>query len=251
MAIRRKQVWRPRTVALPAAPTTPSVRQAQQWAAGDDNPATATLTMTVLAGSSIVVFVTDTYFNSPSAPNLPTLSDTQSGVYTRQGYVTETGYTDAMTLLTRPNVAAGSLSVTCNWTGGSNQWHGVMVAEVSGVSAAPTMTFGSSNVFNPAQTADTIASSNLVLGSSPALLVALCSNFVDTVPADGYALAGTGFTQALTGWNWGGKEGTTSNDSALLESRYYSSPGTVAAKFTPRSPGSQPDGFLTMAIAFQ
>lgn len=234
------------------APLTPAyVRQAQQWAAGDDVPATSSLTFTVLAGSSMLVYVQDAYLISPSAPVAPTISDTQSGSYTYLGYVTEAGYTDALHCFVRSNVASGSLTVTCNWNGGSNQWHGFAVAEIAGVSASPTLTTVSSNVYNPSG-ANAISSGNLSLGSSPALVVALCENYVNIgASADGYPSAGTGFTSELTAWNWGGKEGTSYNNIAQLESRYYASPGTVAATFTPRTAGDQSDGFLTYAVAFQ
>jgi hypothetical protein len=234
--------------------TTPSVRQGGQYGAGDDNPAVGTVTLTgVLAGSSILVFVDDENFNgSPigsGAPYPVTISDTQGGSYTSLGYVPDQYDLDSTEAFLRKNVASGSITVTCNWT--TNQWHGLVVCEVANVGTSPTVTYWGLLSQPPSTTADLITTGTHNLGSSPALVVSYGRNATDIAPSAGYPAAGTGFTQILTGVNWNGKEGTTSVDSATLESRYYSNPGTVAATFTARSFGTNPETFLALAVAFQ
>lgn len=240
--------------------TTPSVRQAMQWAAGDDNPATSTLTfpLSVLAGSSILVFVDDENFNgSPigsGAPYPVTISDSQgfssaTGGYTSLGYIPDQYDLDSTEAFLRTNITSGTPSVTCNWI--TNQWHGLIVCEIANVGPSPTVTLWSHLNQPPSTTTDSITTGTHALGTSPALLVSYGRNATDIAPSAGYPAAGTGFTQILTGINWNGKENTTSVDSATLESKYYSNPGTVAATFTPRSFGTNPETFLALAVAFQ
>lgn len=250
---------------------TPALRQALMWALGDDNGATSTLTFdasssdanvtagiatksNVLAGSTVIVFVADENFNgSPAGSGAPfavTISDSQGGTYTNLGYVTESADEDAMQVFARTNVAAGPLAVTCNWT--TNQWHGLAVAEVSGVGASPTLTFIGAVTSNPTVgSADAISTGTHALGSSPALLVALGYNATDIAPSAGYPAPGTGFTNVMNGWNWNGKELTSSNNVATLEYRYLSNPGTTGATFTARTAGPNPENFPAITIAFQ
>lgn len=231
----------------------PTLRQAQQWAAGDDNPAVGSLTFSMLAHSSIVVFVGDMNLNGnptgSGTPDTVTISDSQGGTYTNLGYVTDSHDWDAMQTFVRTNVSSGSITVTCHWV--TNQWHGLAVAEISGISASPTVTYWGNLNGDPALSTDTITTGTQALGTNPALVVALAYNATDISTSEGYPSAGTGFTSALTGWNWQGKEGTSSNNVAQLESKYFSNPGTIAATFTPRVPGPNAEWFLASAVAFQ
>lgn len=248
--------------------------QALMWALGDDNGATVTLTMSaaadpadvtagiastrnVQAGSTILVFITDEDFNgSPAGSGAPysvSISDSQggttgNGAYANLGYVADQFDLDSLQLFARTNVSAGALAVTTNWT--TNQWHGVCVVEIANAGPTPTLTFfGNLNV-NPSGT-DSITTGTHALGSAAALLMALAYNATDIAPSDGYPSAGSGFTSQLVGWDWFGKESTSSNNIAQLESQYLANPGTVAATFTPRTPGPNPEDFLAIAVAIK
>lgn len=262
MTARRRLTLRPRAAPIVGS-SAPFVRQAKQWALGDDNGATTSLTFSaasggqdVLAGSAILVFLDDENFNgSPMGTGTPfafTISDSASGSYSNLGYMGDQYDLDATSALVRTNVAAGALTITANWT--TNQWHGLVVAEIANVGASPTVTlFPTSGGLNrgPSASVDAITSGAVNLGSSPALIVGYCRNATDIAPTDGYPAAGTGFSTILTGINWNGKEGTSLNDSGLLQSRYLSNPGTTAATWTMRSPGPNAETFMALAVAFQ
>lgn len=251
---RRKQVWRPRFVASPAAPSTPFVAQALGWEAAQDNPGVGAVTLTVAAGSSLVVFVQDICLNgTPSGSGPPysfTLTDSQGGSYTNHGYI-GTAAQDAVTVLTRTNISSGSLTVTVTYT--TNQWHGLAVAEVRNAGTSPTITLlgGNENVNPTPAAADAITTLTAALGSTPALLVALGFNVSAVTTSDAYPAAGTGFTSNLTCWNWGGVENSTFFPNAQLESKYLASPGTVGATFTARNPGPSTEAFVSIGVAFQ
>jgi tetrahydromethanopterin S-methyltransferase subunit H len=230
------------------------VRQALKFSLKDDIGATVTKTLLdVQAGSAIVVFQTDENFNGvPNGSGPPfaaSIDDDQSvNDYTSGGYQSDPTAEDSLQLFWRKNPTPGDIAVTVNWT--TNQWHGCVVCEIANVGTNPTITTWGNRDDNPAVSANTISCTQ-ALGTSPAFVVALAYNTVDQGSSAGYPAAGSGYTDLLQAWNWFGAEGTSSNEIATLQSKYYANPGSAVATWTPRTPGPNPEVFLSMAIAFQ
>lgn len=233
----------------------PYVRQIKSWALGDDNPAVSDLTFTqnVLSGSSIVVMVDDENFNGdPIGSGTPYpvyVTDSSNLAYTEILSLDDAADWDAVQVFLRKNITDGPINVHTQWT--TNQWHAVVAIEIANVGTNPVVnSVGFTNVGVP-QTTDLVTSGTLSLGNSPALIVGFAANFRDVAGDVGAPYAGTGFTPLSTMWNWNGKEGTSLNDSALLESMYSTNPGTIAAKFT-ASPSYQfNDTVSAIMVSFQ
>ena len=242
-----------------AGAATPCVRQALEWAAGDDNGKKGVLTFKqpVLASSTVVAFAADMNINrsSPDAPigsGTPdpiTMIDSGNGTYQELLTVLDDRDWDDVKVFARSNVPAGSLTVTAGWV--TNQWHALMIVEVANVSATPSIAVA--GILNPGaeETKDAASSGPLNLKASPALVVGLGVNFTDKKGDEGAPFAGTGFTAILQAWNWNGKEGTTTLPSALLESAYFPSPGKVAATFTPSKTINYKDNIMAIAVGIQ
>lgn len=232
------------------------IRQAGEITLVGDNPAVDSVTLgtPVLAGSTVLVLAYDEFFGTASQnPNPKTVNDTQSGTYTViTSHLVDVDTDASEQAWYRTNVAAGTLTTTVHYGGGSNQWHSVVVAEVANVlgmtigAASKAYTFAS----NPPTTANFLSSTGMALGSSPGFVVGFSVNDDDYGPADpGFPVAGTGFTQFGTYTNWHGAEGTSSNNSAILASAYFPSGGTHPATFTRRAGGE--DAFFVLAVSFQ
>jgi hypothetical protein len=229
------------------------VRQSVEWAAAGDNVGVTPLALApVLAGSRVLVFVQDVNFNGnpmgSGAPYAVSVADSQGGSYTNLGYVTTTAY-DAITVFVRnAGVTAGALTVTTTW--GTNQWHGTSVHEIANVGASPTVTLlGGNESVNP-DGADAVATQTAALGSSPALLVAVSEHVAGLPGTAKTPLVGTGFTSVLPVWNWNGAEGTSTDPSSIVESRYVANPGAIAATFTSASAPTL-ESFISIGVAFQ
>jgi hypothetical protein len=238
-----------------AAGGGPCVRQAYEMALGDDNEAKHSLTFgkALLPGSTVLVFTVDMNLNgNPVGTGTPppmAISDSDKGSYSELLTVLDTADWDAVKVFTRSNVPGGNLSVQAIWK--TNQWHALMVVEVANVGGSPLIrTTGKTNYSAP-QTKDAASSGTLSLGGSPALVVGLGVNFRDVKGDEGSPYAGTGFTGFMKGWNWNGKEGTSLNPTALLESAYFSKPGDVAATFTPSPSYQFNDHVMAVAVSFQ
>lgn len=242
-----------------AGATTPCVRQALEWAAGDDNGKKGVLTFkqSVLASSTVVVFAADMNINraSPDAPigsGTPdpiTMTDSGNGTYKELLTVLDDRDWDDVKIFVRSNVPAGSLTVQAGWV--TNQWHAMMIVEVANVAATPAIAVA--GVLNPgaAETKDAATSGPLDLKASPALVVGLGVNFTDKLGDEGAPFAGTGFDAVLKGWNWNGKEGTTTLPSALLESAYFANPGKVAVTVTPSKTINYKDNIMVLGVGIQ
>jgi hypothetical protein len=261
----------PRNVSLTWDPAVgaavPAVRQIKSWYAKDDFAGIGEITLTVLAGSSLVVWATDmnTHGDPPGSgvPNPVYVTDSQvDDGYTSHGYILSQYDWQDQHLYTRKNVSAGSITVTGDWN--TTQWHALCVAEIVNVGIDPTITaqgaFNRGPLLGTSTTptgADTITTGTVALGSSPAFLVGLAQNGTDMLGSEGYPAAGTGFsTSNLLGddptvWNWTGHEGTSYNNIALVQSRYVLNPGTIAATWTPRAPGLADENFMAWMVAFQ
>ena len=96
---------------------------------------------------------------------------------------------------------------------------------------------------------DAVSSGFLTLGSSHALVIGLGANLRDAAGDFGAPLPGTGFTALASCWNWKGKEGTSLNPSALLQSAYFTNPGTLAATFTASPNDGFNDNLLGIGVA--
>lgn len=232
----------------------PCVRQVREQAWGDDNPADHALSFAqpLLAGSTVLVFTTDININGTpvgtGAPSPIVISDSAAGTYRALVTVNNHWDWDAVRVFARTNVPAGALAVRTVWQ--TNQWHGLMIAEVAGAPANPRITAIGANNFDAAQTTDATSSGLLELGQAPALLVGFAFNASASAGDQGAPLAGSGFTSIGTAWNWNGKEGTPLKPVALLEAAQLSPPGRVAATFTP-TPSVPPDDYMVVAVALQ
>lgn len=235
------------------------MRQALEWAAGDDNPAKGALTFKqpVLAGSTVLVFAADmnTHLAAPGAPigsGTPdpiVITDSGNGTYKLLLTVLDQPDWDDVQVFARTNLPAGSLTPQATWV--TNQWHAMMIVEIANVDANPSIKVA--GILNPSadETKDAAASGPLDLTASPALVVGLGVNFSDKTGDVGAPLAGTGFTALLKGWNWQGKEGTTLNPSALLAAAYFSNPGKVAVTFTPTKTINYQDNIMVIGVGIQ
>ena len=242
-----------------AGATTPCVRQAQEWAAGDDNLKKQPLPFkqAVLAGSTVVVFAADMNINratpdSPVGTGTPDpilVTDSTNGVYDELLTVLDERDWDDTKVFVRSNVPAGALTIQTTWE--TNQWHAMMIVEVANVPAKPSVAVAGILNAGADETKDAATSGPLTLKASPALVLGLGINFTDKNGDEGAPYAGTGFTAVLAGWNWKGKEGTTQFNSALLESAYFPNPGKVAATFTPSKTINYHDNIMVIAVGLQ
>jgi len=239
--------------------TTPCVRQSLEWAAGDDNGKKGVLTFKqpVLAGSTVVAFAADMNINrsSPDAgigtgtPEPITMVDSGSGTYKELLTVLDPYDWDDTKVFVRSNVPAGNLTVTAGWV--TNQWHALMIVEVANAPAAPSIAVAGLLNHGAEETKDAASSGPLSLKASPALVIGLGINFTDKAGDEGAPFAGTGFTALLKGWNWNGKEGTTTLPSALLESAYFANPGNVAVTVTPSKTINYKDNIMVIGVGIQ
>jgi len=242
-----------------AGGTDPCVRQALEWALGDDNGKKGVLTFKqpLLAGSTVLVFAADMNINkatpdSPIGSGTPDpiiVTDSGNGTYKLLLTVLDDRDWDDVQVFARSNLPAGTLTETVTWE--TNQWHAMMIVEVANVAANPS--FKVAGILNPGadETTDAATSGPLDLAATPTIVVGMGINFTDKKGDVGAPLAGTGFTAHLAGWNWQGKEGTTLNNSALLSSAYYTSPGKVAVTYTPTKTINYKDNIMVLGVGIQ
>jgi hypothetical protein len=210
-----------------------------------------------LAGSTVVAFAADMNINRSSpdapigsgAPDPITVVDSGNGTYQELLTVLDPFDWDDTKVFVRSNVPAGSLTVTAGWV--TNQWHALMVVEVAHAPATPAIAVAGLLNQSAAETKDAASSGPLNLKESPALVIGLGINFTDKAGDEGAPFAGTGFSARLKGWNWNGKEGTTTLPSALLESAYFANPGNVAVTFTPSKTVNSKDNIMVIGVGIQ
>jgi len=193
---------------------------------------TVAITVTVSAGSTLVVWVTwdDTATKSCS------VADPTNGSYTSGPVNNDTAASQCLQRFYRQNVVAGSTTITATF-GATTDFRGIGVAEVTGAVTTGGADGSSGNIqAAPGTGTDAITTASMTNAAQPALIVA-CSMDVtgSAVPA-----AGTGFTS------------NGSNASLLwrVESkRLTTTSSTQAATFTAGAGGGS-DGYITAGFIF-
>ena len=150
------------------------------------------------------------------------------------------------------NIAGGSDTVTVNWS--SDNYKGVVAAEIAGVTGSPLLGNGVDIQDGKIGTGnDNVASQDMSVSAAatPALLVALTMDTdgggSDTGGTGFCAISpGTGFTQVAQLWNWS-PTGSAACNLATLETRTVTAAGSVAGTFT--TPHLS-DSYVTVAAAF-
>ena len=222
------------------------IRQTSQISTPGDNKQDqySQLPMPVLAGSAVLVFVTEYNINGnpagSGAPSPVTVTDGQ-GTYTLLATVNDPSDWQAAMAYYRPNVSAGTIDVHAHFAG--LEWQGIVVAEIANTTAAPLIAQASS-LDNAAQkSANAVKTPSIAVGSTAALIVAFAVNGLDTY---GEPSVGTGYMLSLAAWNWGGVEGTATTPSSVLEVETAS--GSVKGTWTAAGAG---DNWLTFVSAWQ
>ena len=208
------------------------VRQYAQnaWVGNGVQDITATLPMTVLAGSTVLAFVTEYNINGnppgSGPPDPITVDDNAGGAYALLQTQTDSfEWQTVMAFVRTTTTPVATLTGHAHFAG--LEWQGIVVAEIVGVHL-PILTSASQFQVLPGATVDS-ASSGPMTYPGPALLVGFdCSTQANQNPPS----IGTGFTLVGNAWNWGGAEGTANLPSATLEYRQVDA-GNAAATFTP------------------
>jgi hypothetical protein len=196
----------------------------------------------VLAGSTIVVFVTEANNGDMTTPPV-TMSDSAGDSYTELGNVNDQPDQQANLLFVTTNVAAtgNALKVTSAFDG-VNQWQGIIVMEVAGTGPLSVVTSTSNLIFNdccgsPGSLPDDFPSMTL---TAPSLVIAMTNGF-DVMTA------GSGYTALGSAWDWMGAEGACNCNSATIE--YGTFPvGIAAPTFTPIEPITN---WMNLAVAIK
>jgi hypothetical protein len=237
-----------------AAPDTGGVAAyVRQWAAfqcdgncppeGNSNNEAIYATLSpVLAGSTVVVFVTEADNGDATTPPV-TMSDSAGDSYAELGNVNDQPDQQATLLLVTTNVAAtgSALKVTSAFDG-VNQWQGIVVMEVAGTGPLSVVASTSNLIFNdccgsPGSLPDDLPSMTL---TAPSLVIAMTNGF-DVMTA------GSGYTALGSAWDWMGAEGACNCNSATLE--YGTFPvGIAAPTFTPIEPITN---WMNLAVAIE
>jgi hypothetical protein len=214
------------------------------------NNSSVTFTSTTTKGNAIWVAATVSDYGGVHAISV---TDSQNNVYHALGQVNDQAPgSQSLAQFYAQNIAGGSDTITVNWT--SDNYKGVVAAEIAGVTASPLV--GSSvNIQDGglASASDNISAHgiSIVSGDAPSLVVALT---MDTdgggsdVGGTGFCAvsAGTGFTQVAQFWSWS-PTGAAACNLATLETMKVSVAGTAAGEFT--TPHLS-DPYTTVATVF-
>ncbi len=204
------------------------------------------LTNPVLAGSSILVFVTEANAGNTGLPI--TITDTSGNVYTKLDQVDDKTNAAWQSLFSfvAYDVHPGTTTLTIKFQ--QVEWQGVLAVEVGGVTSLPTIEHKGNVQYGTGTGINAVTSGLLTAGTSPGVLIGLSTPTLDTKGAPN---AGTGFTSVVTVWNWLGEEGSATVPSSRLEYQHYTDPSndaaTFAATFTALGSG---DDWDTLAVFF-
>lgn len=196
---------------------------------------TVAATLTVSAGSALVVFVTHDTFNLPSGTT--SIADNVNGSYpTHLQNVNDAVNAQRYILSAFLNSGAGSVTVTATFSG-NTAFKAIQVVEVTGAktTGSPDISAGQLQA-TPGTGTDAVTTGNGTSTAQPALIVGASGNFAgNAAPA-----VGTGFTNGGTGTLWGG--------SALVrvESKRVTATGAQAATFTTAIGGA--NGHISLMV---
>jgi len=196
----------------------------------------------VLAGSTIVVFVTEADNGDMTAPPV-TVSDSAGDSYTELNEVNDQPDQQANWMFVTKNVAATGRPLQVSSTfHGVNQWQGIIVMEIAGTGPLSVIGSSSNVIFNdccgsPGSLPDVFPSIAL---TAPSLVIAV---------SDGFDIlqAGSGYTVLGSAWDWMGDEGACNCNSTTIE--YGTFPvGSAAPRFVPIEPRTN---YMNLAVAIQ
>jgi hypothetical protein len=214
---------------------------------------TVALPQAVLAGSTLLVFATES--NGGNAGAAIGITDTLGHSYTKlqQEDDTQSPNWQSVYLYAAYNSSSGSsVSITANF--GVLIWQGLVVMEVANVPAAPLIGSVKNLQKNISSTAaNLITSTPIAGGTNKAILIGLSMVTGDQNTANGGSglgrpNVGTGFTKYLEAWNWMGAENTSNAPSAMIAYRNSSSLGSAAVTMTPTG-GT--DDYVSLAVALK
>lgn len=194
----------------------------------------------LLPSSTILIFATQSNGGSPGGAI--SWTDSFGSTYPLLQQVDDTTSPDWESLYAYAayNVPGGAC--TLNATFAVLIWQGIVAIEVANVKAAPLVTSSKSQQNGPGTGTDAIAVSGLAGGSSPAIIIGGCSTGSDLNGAPNH---GSGYTEYLQDWNWGGAEGTPNVPSFELEYKFSTNPGTTNATWTAPLTG---DNYNSIAV---
>jgi hypothetical protein len=176
------------------------------------------------------------------------VSDTQRNVYTLLYQVNDGAPgTQSVAHFYAANIVGDSTTpdtITVTW--GNDNYKGVLIAEISGTTAAPLAGHAHNDQVGLGEGSNNVTAGPIDLSSAqtPALLVALSMNtFGGTSDTGGTGIggpaAGNGMTQVQMSWNWGG-------NLATLATASVTGAESVSSLFSASGAGS----YVTVAAAF-
>jgi hypothetical protein len=201
---------------------------------------TATLPNPVHAGSTILVFSTESNGGNKGMPI--TVTDSAGNPFTQLDQVDDTSNAawQSMFLSAAYNVPAGTESVTVTYK--EFEWQGVLVVEVAGVTSLPMLQSIGNVQIGAGTGTDAITSGIMSTNGAAGIVIGASMATLDTKGAPN---PGTGFTGSVSVWNWNGEENSAKAPSTLLEFEHFANPRDVAATFTAKGSG---DDWDTIAI---
>lgn len=138
------------------AGTQPIVVGTQAGSTGLTGPGTCTATLTVLAGSAIVV--TATPVDAAGTVAISGITDTQGNAYSQVQAATNGNYNAF--LWYAPNAVGGAVTITATFTGGASSVNGFKAVEVQGVLSSPLDTSSKNTGSSTTATAGAITTAN-------------------------------------------------------------------------------------------
>jgi hypothetical protein len=223
-----------------SAATYPTLRQIVFQ---DPNPShggassySATFTENTLAGSTIVVAATVSFF---AGTTVESVSDPVNGNYTLANDTRSAGNQDvAIYYFENAGILSTTTAITETLTA-FDDYYGLVIMEWTGVPATGAIANASGGISTTTgSTANNIVTPSVNMGTTPITLVAFISNTTgNSNPA--VATVGSGFTSLGTGWIW-----NYAQPYLLVESKNLLDPGTVAS--TAQSSGA--DTFIAQQI---
>jgi hypothetical protein len=193
------------------------------------------------------IWVAATVSDSVAAHTI-SVSDTQGNVYTLLDQVNDgSPGTQSVAHFYAPNIIGDSTTpdtITVTWT--NDNYKGVLIAEISGTTAAPLAGHARNDQVGLGAGSNNVTAGPIDLSSAqtPALLVALSMNtFGGTSDTGGTGIsgptAGNGMTQVEMSWNWGA-------DLATFATASVTGAESVSSLFSASGAGS----YVTVAAAF-
>ena len=228
------------------APTLSQFVTYQTVDAADEGNSTIQFKSPTVAGDTLWVVVTVSDF---AGTHSITLSDTQGNEFIALDQENDGApATQSLAHFYAANIAGDASTpdtITVHW--GSDNYKGIMAADISGASHTPLIAHTANTQDGLAKGTANVTSTGMSVPTNdvPALLVALSMNASGGTSDTGGsgaagATASTGFTQVAQFWNWGANLGT-------LSTKVVSTAGDVSANFD----APDTDSYVTVAAVFK